>query len=146
MIKIDNIRFTKGYQGSDLVGAKIFSPADVTTGWSGSDILTADASNKILGSASIAKTGSGTDWFSYNAAPFNTTVSEADGVAKFWLFVSDATQFAAAEAYVFSSPGQSRNGCIPLASRPPEDSEWLESRDPAFARRSQNRHSQPRGH
>lgn len=106
MIKIDNIRFTKGYQGSDLVGAKIFSAADVTTGWSGSDVVTADASNKILGSASIAKTGSGADWFSYNAAPFNTTVSEADGMVKFWLFVSDAAQFTGSGSIVFSSSGQ----------------------------------------
>lgn len=106
VIKIDNIRFTKGYQGSDLVGAKIFSPADATTGWSGSDAVTADVSNKILGGASIAKTGQGADWFSYNAAPFNTTVTEAGGVVKFWLFVSDATQFTGNGSIVFASSGQ----------------------------------------
>ena len=111
IIKIDNIRFTKGYEGSVLSGAHIFSAADDVNGWSGgdpsgSDVLIAYTGNKILGSASIAKTGSGTNWFTFNSSPFNTTVSEADGVVKFWLFVSDATKMNGSGSIKFSSSGQ----------------------------------------
>jgi hypothetical protein len=105
IIKIDNLRFTKGYEGSQLTGAKIFSGADGVTGWSGSDALNVDTGNKILGAASVAKTGSGPDWFVFNRAPFNTTISEA-GMVKFWLYVSDASQFNGSGNIVFSSSGQ----------------------------------------
>jgi hypothetical protein len=107
VIKIDNIRFTKGYTGSDLIGAHIFNNADQTTGWTGTDALQADNGNRILGSGSVSKTGSGTDWFVYNApAPFNSTVSEVEGLVKFWLYVSDVTKFSGAGSIVFSSSGQ----------------------------------------
>ncbi|MCF0070180.1 T9SS type A sorting domain-containing protein [Dyadobacter sp. CY261] len=105
IIKIDNVRFTKGYDGSVLSGAHIFNAADNTAGWSGSDAVSTDTGNKILGSASISKNGSGSSWFSFNGTPFNTTVSETDGVVKFWLFASDATKFNGAGSIVFSSSG-----------------------------------------
>ena len=105
--KIDNIRFTKGYTGSDLIGAHIFNNADQTAGWSGSDAVQPDNGNKILGSASVSRTGSGTDWFIYNpSTAFNTTIGEANGLVKFWLYVSDVTKFSGAGSIVFSSSGQ----------------------------------------
>ncbi|MGN7885020.1 T9SS type A sorting domain-containing protein [Dyadobacter sp. 22481] len=112
IIKIDNVRFTKGYEGSVLTGAHIFNAADNTAGWSsgdpsGGDAPGIDTGNKILGSASIVKTGSGPNWFTYNPAPFNTTVTEANGIVKFWLFVSDATKMNGNGSIVFSSSGQS---------------------------------------
>lgn len=107
VIKIDNIRFTKGYTGSELIGAHIFNNADQAAGWSGTDAIQTDNGNKILGSGSIAKTGSGTDWFIYNApAPFSATVNEENGLAKFWLYVSDVARFSGAGSIVFSSSGQ----------------------------------------
>jgi hypothetical protein len=105
-IKIDNIRFTKGYDGSQLIGAKIFSSADNNTGWSGSDGVTTDTGNKILGSASLTKSGPGQEWFVFNTSPFNTTVSEGSGIAKLWLYVSDASLFNGEGSIVFSSSGQ----------------------------------------
>ncbi|MCE7060307.1 T9SS type A sorting domain-containing protein [Dyadobacter sp. CY343] len=105
IVKIDDIRFTKGYQGSELIGAKIFSAADDHAGWSGSDAVTVDTGNKILGSSSLTKTGTGPDWFVHTRAPFNTGVSE-EGIVKFWLYVSEASLFNGAGNIVFSSSGQ----------------------------------------
>lgn len=106
-IKIDNIRFTKGYVGSDLIGAHIFSNADQATNWTGSNTVQADNSNRILGAASITKTGSGADWFIYTpSSSFNSTVDEASGVIKFWLYVSDISKFNGPGSVVFTSSGQ----------------------------------------
>ncbi|WP_051350074.1 T9SS type A sorting domain-containing protein [Dyadobacter alkalitolerans] len=106
VIKIDNIRFTKGYEGSQLIGAKIFSAADNQAGWSGTNSVTVDNANKILGSGSLTRTGSGPDWFIFNASPFNTAVSETGGIVKFWLYVSDVSPLSGAGDIVFSSSGQ----------------------------------------
>jgi hypothetical protein len=107
VVKIDNLRFTKGYNGSDLTGAHIFNAADQTTGWSGADALQADNGNKILGTASIERTGFGADWFVYQpATPFNTAVGEQDGLIKFWLFVSDISKFSGSGSIIFSSSAQ----------------------------------------
>ncbi|MCF0056351.1 T9SS type A sorting domain-containing protein [Dyadobacter sp. CY356] len=108
VIKIDNMRFTKGYNGSELSGAHIFNNADQNTGWSGSDAIQVDNGNKILGAASISKTGSGSDWFIFApASVFNSTVNETDGLIKFWLYVADISKFTGAGSIVFSSSGQS---------------------------------------
>ena len=106
VIKIDNIRFTKGYEGSELIGAKIFNKADDLAGWSGSSGVAVDNVNKILGNGAITRTGAGQDWFILNTTPFNTTVSEAAGMAKFWLYVSDAGLLNGAGNIVISSSGQ----------------------------------------
>jgi len=107
VIKIDNIRFTKGYEGSSLVGAHIFNSADQATGWSGADAVQVDNANRILGAASLSRTGSGTSWFVYNpSTPFNTTVNEENGLVKFWLYVSDISKFSGAGSVSFSSSGQ----------------------------------------
>ncbi|REA62882.1 hypothetical protein DSL64_08155 [Dyadobacter luteus] len=107
VIKIDNMRFSKGYTGSELIGAHIFNAADQPAGWSGTDPIQTDNTNKILGSGSLTKTGPGTDWFVYNAAaPFNSTVSQQDGLIKFWLYVSDVSKFNGAGSISFTSSGQ----------------------------------------
>lgn len=102
--KIDNIRFTKGYEGSILIGAHIFSAADHTTGWSADDPLSVDETNRILGTGSLTRTGSGSNWFTYLPdVPYNTSVSEEGGFVKFWLYVSGTAGFNGSGTITFSS-------------------------------------------
>jgi hypothetical protein len=105
--KIDNIRFSKGYVGSELTGAHIFNSADAAADWTGTDAVQVDNGNKILGSGSLSKSGAGANWFTYQpAAAFNTTTTEEHGLVKFWLYVSDVSMFSGAGNISISSSAQ----------------------------------------
>ena len=105
--KIDNIRFSKGYVGSQLTGAHIFNSADATTDWTGTDAIQVDSGNKILGSGSLSKSGVGANWFTYQpASAYNTTTTEENGLVKFWLYVSDVSKFSGVGNISISSSAQ----------------------------------------
>ncbi len=68
---------------------------DAITGWntSGSNTLSLNSTDKIQGTNCIQMVGSGTDEFKKVFSPaYNSGASAANGVLKFWYYVSDATK------------------------------------------------------
>jgi hypothetical protein len=72
---------------------------DSVTGWTGSNSVTLDTTNKKEGTGCLTRTGSGTDWFKKTFSPaINSGVTESNGYVHLWLYVSDATKLAATGA------------------------------------------------
>lgn len=85
---------------------------DSTAGWSGSDSVSLDTTNKKEGTGCLTKTGSGTDWFKKTLSPaVNSGVSESNGYIHLWLYVSDAGKLAStgAQLEITSSGGPDVN-------------------------------------
>jgi len=106
VFKIDHIRFSNGILSTPIANAHTLNACDDPTAWSGSDTIRADAANKVLGNASLRRTGRGDDWFVYHSpAPFNTTVTAQKGILKCRLFVSNSALLKDSGAVVLSSSG-----------------------------------------
>ncbi len=76
-------------------------------GWSSSNSLTLDTSDKKEGTASIQSAGSGTDEFRKTfSTPVNSGVTAANGYLQFWYYVSDVSKFNADNQVELGSGGQ----------------------------------------
>ncbi|MBB6110000.1 hypothetical protein SAMN05421821_108193 [Mucilaginibacter lappiensis] len=66
---------------------------DTTTGWTSSNTLSVNTTDKQEGTGALQSVGSGTDEFKKNFTAVNTGATAANGSIQFWYYVSDASQF-----------------------------------------------------
>lgn len=79
---------------------------DSTSGWTGSNTVTLDTTNKREGTGCLTKTGSGTDWFKKTfGTAVNSGVTESNGYLHLWLYVSDITKLGASAQIEITSSG-----------------------------------------
>jgi len=74
---------------------KIISTCDSNTGWTSSNTLTVDSTDKKVGTASLQSVGSlNSDFTRVFSTPINTGSTIQDGNLQFWYFVSDISLFS----------------------------------------------------
>jgi hypothetical protein len=86
-------------------GGGYLDHCDATTGWSGSNPVSINTSDKKEGTGSIQSIGSGTDEFKKVFSAFNSGVTVAGGKIDFWYYVSDVTKFSAGDQIEIGSGG-----------------------------------------
>ena len=85
---------------------KIISTCDSNTGWTSSNTLTVDSTDKKVGTASLKSVGlSNEDFKRVFSTPINTGSNLANGNLQFWYFVSDISAFTAVNQVELGSGG-----------------------------------------
>jgi uncharacterized protein YjdB len=85
---------------------KIISTCDFNTGWTSSNTLTVDSTDKKVGTASLKSVGlSNEDFKRVFSTPINTGSTVQDGNLQFWYFVSDISSFSAVNQVELGSGG-----------------------------------------
>jgi hypothetical protein len=85
---------------------KIISTCDSNTGWTSSNTLTVDSTDKKVGTASLQSVGSlNADFTRVFSTPINTGSTIQDGNLQFWYFVSDVSAFTAVNQVELGSGG-----------------------------------------
>lgn len=85
---------------------KIISTCDSNTGWTSSNTLTVDSTDKKVGTASLQSVGSlNADFTRVFSTPINTGSTIQDGNLQFWYFVSDISAFTAVNQVELGSGG-----------------------------------------
>jgi len=85
---------------------KIISTCDTNTGWTSSNTLTVDSTDKKVGTASLKSVGlSNEDFKRVFSTPINTGSNLTNGNLQFWYFVSDISAFTAVNQVELGSGG-----------------------------------------
>lgn len=85
---------------------KIISTCDSNTGWTSSNTLTVNSTDKKVGTASLQSVGSlNSDFTRVFSTPINTGSTIQDGNLQFWYFVSDISAFTAVNQVELGSGG-----------------------------------------
>ena len=86
---------------------KIISTCDSNSGWTSSNTLTVNSTDKKEGAGSLQSAGSKTDEFTrVFSTPINTGSTIQDGNLQFWYFVSDISAFTAVNQVELGSGGK----------------------------------------
>src|SRR5512133_2275076 len=71
----------------------VLDNADSAIGWTGSDAVSVEPADYQEGSGALTSSGFGPDWFKKTfSTPINTDLTEANGIFKLWIYVSDVTR------------------------------------------------------